>query len=615
MLVRHLLRQAHPDVEPEWAQDIAAGLDRIEAGGLDACLVDYRLGEGSGLDLIRHPTARASGVPLILLTGAGDRSVDIEAMAAGAADYLDKRGLRAEGLERSLRYAVGRARAERDLRWNEARFRSLIESASDPITILAADGTVRYSSPAIRRVLGLSPDQLVGSGMLERVHPEDRDAVKNVLRQLSENPALQPRIEYRCRHADGSWRVLESVTTHLLDDPAVGGIVVNSRDITKRREAEERVRFQVELLDAVGQAVIATDLEGSVTYMNRAAEDLYGWSFAETNGQSIVDVTPTSASREQAEEILRWLTAGKSWKGEFEVQRRDGTVFPALVTDTPLQDASGALVGIVGVSADISELKRAQEQLREREDQLRQVRKVEALGRLAGGIAHYFNNLLTAVQGYTEILQEAESLDPEERTVALGEILAATQRATGLTQKLLAYSRRQVLRPRLLDLNAVVREMGSLLQSLLGKGIRLETHLGPAVGTVRADRAQIEQIVMNVALNARNAMSGGGRLTLTTTDCDSAPDSMDPGRTARIDIHDDGTGMAPEVLARALEPFFTTREQGQGTGLGLSTVYGFVAQSGGSMRIESEPGRGTVVRIWLPVVEEQPETNPSEEAA
>jgi signal transduction histidine kinase len=296
------------------------------------------------------------------------------------------------------------------------------------------------------------------------------------------------------------------------------------------------------------------------------------------------------------------LKRGEVWKGRIVNRRKDGALFQEDASISPVFDAGGRLRNYVAVKRDVTH----EMQL---ERQLAQAQKMEAVGRLAGGVAHDFNNLLGVISGYGELTRQKLG-DGHALSSKLDEILKAAGRAAGLTRQLLAFSRRQVLQPTVLDLNGLVLDVEKMLGRLIGEDVRLATTLDPDLGRVKADAVQLEQVLMNLAVNARDAMPDGGRLTLETRNVEldqayaagHAP--IPPGSYVMLAVSDTGTGMDAETQARAFEPFFTTKGVGQGTGLGLSTVYGIVKQSDGFIWCYSEPGHGTTFKIYLPRVEE-----------
>jgi PAS domain S-box-containing protein len=336
------------------------------------------------------------------------------------------------------------------------------------------------------------------------------------------------------------------------------------------------------------------------------ARDLGKASPLEVIGKTDYDMPFT---REQADSYVHCdrevMASGKPLRDITESQRRpDGTEAILLTSKVPLRDSEGQVIGTLGVYSDITEGKRM-------EDQIRQTRKMDAIGRLAGGVAHDFNNLLTIILGCSELLQG--QLEPAGPARALVEqIRNAGERAANLTRQLLAFSRKQIVAPKVLDLNAAVRDMGQLLRRLIGEDINLVTSLGPSLGRVKIDPGQLEQLLLNLTVNARDAMPQGGNLTLETADVElggnRAPGDPEflPGKYVMLAVRDDGSGMTEEVKARVFEPFFTTKEVGRGTGLGLATVYGIVKMNHGHIDVESAPDRGSVFRVYLPRVEEQP---------
>ncbi len=378
-----------------------------------------------------------------------------------------------------------------------------------------------------------------------------------------------------------------------------------------KHQADRRVReneaWLAATLASIGDAVIATDDAGRVRFLNALAERLTGWPDAEAAGRDVRAVFRIVDERTRAEvpaPIFEALRTGASatLPADTLLIARDGSERPIDDSAAPIRDATGAVSGAVMVFRDVTERRRL-------EAHLRQAQKMEAVGRLAGGIAHDFNNIMTVITGFSELL-----LDPEcpadERDAFLRNIRAAGQRAAGLTQQIMAFSRQQVLVPAVLNLNAVLRDTAALVQRLVGARIELELAPAPDLLPIKADPTQLGQVLLNLAANARDAMPDGGRLLFATANADLGPEvardhpDVKPGRYARLSVRDSGTGMTPEVLARAFEPFFTTKPLGAGTGLGLATVHGIVKQSGGHIELTSAPGTGTEFRVYLPVAAE-----------
>jgi len=374
-----------------------------------------------------------------------------------------------------------RKRAEESLARSEARFRALIEKSTDIIAVLDAEARFQFWSPSATEALGWRPEDVLGRRPFEFIHPDDRARVVETLRAVLAADGATARASMRYRHRNGTWREIESCGRNLLLDPAVGGLVVNSRDVTEQRVLER---------------------------------------------------------------------------------------------------------------------------------QLQQSQKLESVGQLAGGVAHDFNNLLTVILSGAEALRcdLANGSPPDAEVV--DEIRAAGERARDLTRQLLTFARRQAIAPVALDLNALVRTSERLLRRVLGEDVALVTSLQSGLWPIRCDPGQVEQVVLNLGVNARDAMPRGGALTIETSNQDVGAEQaalypgIRPGAHVRLAIHDTGTGMAPEVKARLFEPFFTTKPLGKGTGLGLATVLGIVKQSGGFVRVESEPGYGSTFEVVFPRIAE-----------
>lgn len=363
----------------------------------------------------------------------------------------------------------------------------------------------------------------------------------------------------------------------------------------------DELRFQANLLALMGEAVLAIDNRGTVTYWNSAAERLFGFQADELIGRSILIIAGTPEGQELAARDLERIARGEGNTGERMLRRRSGELFPATVVETILVDADGAPTGVLSVISDLSERKLM-------EQQLAQARRLESIGRLAGGVAHDFNNMLTVIGGHAALVRESlEAQDPLQEDI--GAIVHAADRAAALTHQLLAFGRGQSISPQPTDLNQLVAALTPLLKRLISESITLELELAAQLPLVRIDSGQIEQVLMNLSANARDAMPHGGFLTITTAEIvlrtvdPQAHPGVPPGAYVLLTVGDTGVGMPPEVQQRAFEPFFTTKDVGTGSGLGLAICYGIVRQHEGYITLTSVPTQGTTMHIYLPVID------------
>ena len=488
------------------------------------------------------------------------------------------------------------------------RHNRAMDSAVNGMAIVDAKGQYSYANAAFAQMMGHeSAESIVGRGWREIYAPQDVSRVEGEIREsLKKSGKWYGTLNIH--RPDGSVVPMEMTITTLPD----GGVVCVSRDMTAKRDAENaraqaeaKYRMLVEQVAAISY-IAELGVHGEWLYVSPQVETMFGFSAEEwlTDSRAWTkQVHPDDLKIvEAAEEASQ---RGERFQAEYRVIRKDGRLI--WVSDTAVVvEGSGSHPLMEGIIVDITERKQL-------ETQLQQARRMEAIGRLAGGIAHDFNNLLTIIKGYTELARNRPKISPELQA-DVERIEDASERASTLVRQLLAFSRRQVLQPKLVDLNSIVLGLDKLLRRLMAEEIQMSTVPGKDIGTIKADPGQIEQVIMNLVVNARDAMPKGGRLTVETAnvDLDAAYASdhvtVKPGRYVMLAVSDTGTGMSPETVAHIFEPFYTTKESGRGTGLGLSTVYGIVKQSGGYVWVYSEVGRGSSFKVYLPRVDEAAET-------
>lgn len=484
----------------------------------------------------------------------------------------------------------------------EELFHLISENAADMIAVVDMSGNRLFNSHSYQRVLGYTPEELNASSAFEQIHPEDRETVRKAAEE-AQRSGNGKTIEYRFRHKDGTWLYLESTSSVILDaEGKPEKLVIVNRNITQRKAAEDALRSsEADFRSVVEDApygIYRASASGQFLQTNPALQRMLGYESAEhlRSKDLATDIFLHPAEYQRLTELL---TVSEEIKDiEAEWKRQDGTSITLRCSGRRINGANGVPAYFEVFVEDVTEK-------RILEKQLRMAHKMEAIGRLSGGIAHDFNNHLCVIIGYSSVLKKALGGKDVLCEHAL-EIEKAGQRAASLTKQLLAFSRQQVLTPTVLSLNKLASEMESMLPRLLGEDIAVSLTLEPELDSVKADTSQIEQVIMNLAINARDAMPAGGKLNIRTANVEmdqrytrSHPGSRQ-GHYVLLRVTDTGTGMDPGTLAHIFEPFFTTKEVGKGTGLGLATVYGIVKQSNGYIWVDSTPGRGTTFDIFLP---------------
>jgi two-component system cell cycle sensor histidine kinase/response regulator CckA len=484
----------------------------------------------------------------------------------------------------------------------EAReaFASIVELSHDAIVTKNLDGVITGWNRAAERMYGYSAVQAVGQSISVLLPPERLVELDAIMECVEEGQAVENLETQRITKQGNVVDVSVSVSPMKDRKGRVVGASTIARDITLRKRAEEQLQLQSAALEAAANAILITDSDGRIVWANSAFTTLTGYSREEILGKNPSFLNSGEQPKNYYAEMWSTISSGQVWQGEIINRRKDGTIYTEDMTITPLAANAGHQTNkyFIAIKQDVTERRTLQKQLQ-------QAQKMEAVGRLAGGVAHDFNNMLGVISGYSELLKLQGNLD-EKALHYSEEIHVAAKRAASLTQQLLAFSRKQIIQPRVIELNDLVKNLGNMLRRLIGDDIELALKFSCSDSRVKIDPGQIEQVIMNLAVNSRDAMPEGGKLTIESSMCDLDESyaihhkPVIPGRYIQLSISDTGTGMDQNTMSHIFEPFFTTKELGRGTGLGLSIVYGIVKQSGGYIWAYSELGNGTTFRLYFP---------------
>jgi two-component system cell cycle sensor histidine kinase/response regulator CckA len=486
-----------------------------------------------------------------------------------------------------------------------------LEHAPELVLWINSKGHLEYANEEASHILGYSREELISMSIWDINLNLIADRWSTHWQSLPNRGPTTRESSYRTK--DGKIFPFE-ITGDYMKYGDKEYHVVFGRDITERKQAEEALRISEEkyrnILESIEDGYYEVDIAGNFTFFNDSMCRIYGYPREELMGMNNRQYTDQENAKKLFQAFNKVYRAGESTREfDWEIIGKDGTKRYVETSVSLIKDSSGNRVGFRGVVRDITERKRAEQEMTALQEQLRQSQKMEAIGQLAGGVAHDFNNLLTVIKGYSQLsLGETKEEDPLKENIE--EIKKAADRAADLTRQLLAFSRRQIMEMKVLDINTTLQNLEKMLKRIIGEDVELVFLLNKDLGRVRTDPGQIEQVVLNLAVNARDAMRHGGKLTIETDNVKldevyaKRHVAVKPGPYVMLSVSDTGVGMTPEVRDRVFEPFFTTKEKGKGTGLGLSTVYGIVKQSGGNIWTYSELGKGTTFKIYLPMVEE-----------
>ena len=501
------------------------------------------------------------------------------------------------GRRASNRNITDRKRAEETLRENEERFRSLFENSLDAILLTIPDGRILMANPAACQMFDLTEEEICLGGREGLVDVTD-PRLKLALEERKRTGKFQGELNFKRK--DGAVFPAELSTVLFTDANGGWKSTMIIRDVAGRRRSEEAQRRLATAVEQAAEAIVITDKQGTIQYVNPAFGRITGYPRDDVIGKNPRILKSGEHDEEFYKELWDTISRGDIWAGRLINKRQDGSLYQEDATISPVLDASGRIVNYVAVKRDVT---------REVElhNQLVHAQKMESLGTMAGGIAHDFNNLLTVILGYSELLQADEGL-PERVRADLQKILYAGRNGADLVKRLLTFGRKAETKPRPLNLNQELKQLQKLLQRTIAKMIRVELHLAEGLHAIHADPGQLEQILLNLAVNAEHAMREAGRLILETENVTLDEDycsthlEANPGHYVLLTVSDTGRGMDKQVLEHIFEPFFTTKGPGEGTGLGLAMVFGIVKAHGGYIRCYSEPGVGTTFRMYFPAI-------------
>jgi PAS domain S-box-containing protein len=600
-LVQSLLREEWPGCTIEVISTPTELLSRLERDAFDVVLSDFSLGSFNGLDALKTVREKSPDTPFIFLSGTIGEDRAIEAVQAGAQDYVLKDRMKrlVTSIQRALR-ETGERKQRRAAEQALQRFASILETTPNFVGMAKLDGRVFYVNHAGLQMAGLPENQDPGLLVVSDFHPApDRERI------LNEGIPTALR--------DGSWvgettlltrdgrriPVSQIIIAHKATETGEGYLSTIMHDLSAYKNAERHIRDQADLLNKARDAIIVTDLSGNVVFWNQGAERISGWTATEAMGRPMVDILGSDA-QEQIDEARKAVASTGEWRGEIHFQNRQGAPVRMETRTTLVRDDDGVPRSRLSIGTDVTEKRKL-------EDQFLRAQRLESIGMLAAGIAHDLNNILAPILLAAPMLRE-HATDPNDVRM-LESLEKSAERGTALVRQILGFAHGASGAHRLVQVKHLIRDIGGVVSETFPKSIRLEEYVPNDLWPIRANPTHIHQVLLNLCVNARDAMPNGGRLRLRAENSvldESAAQAMEgatPGAYIIIEVEDTGTGIPPEVLQRIWEPFFTTKEQGKGTGLGLPTVRGIVESHHGFIGLKTKAGEGTTFRVYFPAAE------------
>ena len=600
-LVAAKLATEYPDCTIQHASSRQQFENALQKGAFDLILSDYTLQGYDGLSALQLAREQCPQKPFIFLSGTIGEERAIEALKCGATDYVIKD--RPSRLVPAIRKALAQneeeqrfRQTEEALQQNRERFRQITENVADLILMVDLSGHCVYSNPAYVATVG-RPCASTEDDLFHDVHPEDQIAVRDLFRETVRT-GIAARAEYRLMRSDGSVRHVEAQNSVVRNSAGVvTQVLIVARDVTERRAADEQIRHQADLLNRAQDAILMRDMEDRITYWNQSAVRIYGWTAAQAQGRQTTALWNEDPAQVEAARHAT-LFYGE-WAGEMRQRSRAGADLIMQSRWSLVQGKDGNPAGFLVINTDIAEKKRL-------EAQFLRVQRTESIGLLAGGVAHDINNALVPIMVATDMLESVVT-DPHGKQF-VGAIRTSAQHGAALVRQLLAFARGAVGQHTELTLPPLVNDFISFVAQTFPRTVEVTPEAAPDIWSVRGDATQLKQVLINLCLNARDAMPNGGRITIRLENkvltAEEARDlrELKAGPYVILHVMDTGMGMAPAVVDKIFDPFFTTKEVGKGTGLGLAAVRGIVKGHGGSIAVDSSPGRGTTFRIYLPAL-------------